>query len=74
MADPVSLAGGMGNGGSVVRLGDTVRRPVSPNDQAIRLLLDALSGRGIKVPKPLGRDEQGRGVFEWIEGEVPVAP
>jgi Phosphotransferase enzyme family len=58
----------------VVRVGDTVRRPGGANDDAVRLLLEALSGSGLEVPKPLGHDEENRGVFGWIDGEVPVPP
>jgi Ser/Thr protein kinase RdoA (MazF antagonist) len=68
------LAGGMGNRGDVVRIGDTVRRPAGEHAPAVSLLLDHLAARGFPAPVPRGRDREGRELFEWIEGDVPVPP
>jgi Ser/Thr protein kinase RdoA (MazF antagonist) len=55
----------------VVRIGDTVRRPVGPWTETVDLLLEHLHAVGFTAaPRPLGRDEQGRQVLEYIPGEV----
>jgi Phosphotransferase enzyme family len=68
------LAGGMGNRGEVLRVGDTVRRPVGEHSTAVSLLLEHLAAAGFPAPVPSGRDDEGRETFEWIEGDVPVPP
>jgi hypothetical protein len=68
------LAGGMGNRGEVLRVGDTVRRPVGDHSPAVSLLLEHLAADGFPAPVPSGRDEEGRERFGWIEGDVPVPP
>jgi Ser/Thr protein kinase RdoA (MazF antagonist) len=68
------LAGGMGNRGEVLRVSDTVRRPVSNHTSAVLLLLEHLVAKGFPAPVPTGRDEEGRETFHWIEGDVPVPP
>ena len=70
-----ALAGGMGNRGDVVRVGDTVRRPVGDHSRAVALLLDHLAAEGFPAPVQTGRDEEGgKKTFRWIEGEVSVPP
>jgi hypothetical protein len=64
----------MGNRGEVLRVGDTVRRPVGEHSPAVSLLLEHLAAGGFPAPVPSGRDEEGRETFEWIEGSVPVPP
>ena len=69
------LAGGMAHPGEVVRVGDTVRRPSSPQSPAIFALLQHLSSAGFEgAPRPLGFDERGRETLAYIDGEVPVHP
>jgi aminoglycoside phosphotransferase (APT) family kinase protein len=69
--DEIPLPGRVTNG--VVRVGDTVRRPPTANSDFVRRLLRHLAIRGFEgIPAPLGTDEQGRDVFAFIEGEVPV--
>jgi hypothetical protein len=68
------LAGGMGNRGVVLRVGDTVRRPFGDHSPAVSLLLEHLAGSGFAAPVPTGRDEEGRQTFRWIHGDVPVPP
>jgi hypothetical protein len=74
MTDAEPLAGGMGNGGAVVRVGNTVRRPLGAHSDASTLLLEGLSEIGFPAPMPLGRDDEHRGVFQWIDGAVAVPP
>lgn len=60
----------------VVRVGNTVRRPAGPWTEAVDAFLAHLHAVGFTgAPRPLGRDEQGRQVLEFLEGEVgnPVA-
>jgi hypothetical protein len=65
----------MGNQGQVVRIGDTVRRPAGEHSAAVTSLLDHLAAVGFDgAPSVLGRDEEGRDVYGWIEGDVAVPP
>ncbi|MEU7996116.1 phosphotransferase [Micromonospora sp. NPDC049060] len=58
----------------VVRVGDTVRRPVGPWTDAVDALLEHLHAVGFSgAPRPLGRDAQGRQVLEYVPGEVGAA-
>jgi hypothetical protein len=71
-ADEERLPGGVGNGGLVVRVGDTVRRPVGPQTPAVQAFLAHLAIRGFAgAPRPLGYDEQGREVLSYLPGQVP---
>ncbi|MGP3936652.1 aminoglycoside phosphotransferase family protein [Nonomuraea sp. KM88] len=54
----------------VVRVGDTVRRPVQPWTPAVHALLRHLEDAGFPyAPRVLGIDEQGREVLTYLEGE-----
>jgi Ser/Thr protein kinase RdoA (MazF antagonist) len=67
--DEEPLAGNATTG--VVRVGDTVRRPAGPWTGSVDALLEHLSEVGFTgAPRPLGRDEQGRQVLEYVPGEV----
>jgi hypothetical protein len=69
------LAGGMDNAGAVVRVGDTVRRPVKNSAAAVHALLIHLEGVGFEgAPRYLGIDEQGREVLSYIAGQAPLPP
>jgi aminoglycoside phosphotransferase (APT) family kinase protein len=58
-----------------VRVGNTVRRPVGSSRAAVRELLLHLENVGFDAaPRYLGRDEQGRDVLTWIDGEAPLPP
>ncbi len=70
----MELPGGMGNRGQVVRVGNTVRRPRGPQSTSVRRLLAHLVEHGFPAPRPLGDDDEGRDVFAWIDGDVPVPP
>ncbi|HEY9391359.1 MAG TPA: phosphotransferase, partial [Mycobacteriales bacterium] len=55
----------------VVRVGDTVRRPVGPWTDTVDALLRYLHETGFTgAPQPLGRDDQGRQVLEYVHGEI----
>jgi aminoglycoside phosphotransferase (APT) family kinase protein len=66
-----SMPGGLGNGGLVVRAGDTVRRPVGVQTPAVAALLKHLERVGFAgAPRHLGYDERGREVLTYVPGEV----
>jgi Ser/Thr protein kinase RdoA (MazF antagonist) len=59
----------------VVRIGDTVRRPVRPFTATVQAFLHHLWAQGIDfVPEPLGYDERGREVLSFVPGDVPAEP
>jgi hypothetical protein len=59
----------------VVRVGDTVRRPLKPNSPLIHALLTHLEAVGFTgAPRFLGIDAAGREVLSYIEGEVAGRP
>jgi Phosphotransferase enzyme family len=59
----------------VVRIGDTVRRPVRPFTASIQSFLAHLHTRGFTdAPVPLGYDDEGREVLSYVDGEVPEPP
>ncbi|WP_108251862.1 aminoglycoside phosphotransferase family protein [Planctomonas deserti] len=54
----------------VERVGDTVRRPRQRWTPAVHAALRHLRAAGlVEAPLPLGVDEQGREVLEWIPGD-----
>lgn len=60
---------------AVVRVGDTVRRPVTQWSGAVRALLRHLEKVGFEgAPRYLGSDEQGREVLSYMDGQVPLPP
>ncbi|MFG2004801.1 phosphotransferase enzyme family protein [Spirillospora sp. NPDC048911] len=59
----------------IVRVADTVRRPVRPFTATIQAYLAHLHQAGFSAaPRPLGFDEQGREVLSFVPGEVPREP
>lgn len=59
----------------IVRVGDTVRRPVRPFTSAIQDFLAHLHAHGFTgAPVPMGVDERGREVLSFVEGDVPMEP
>lgn len=59
----------------IVRIGDTVRRPVRPFSATIHAYLAHLHSAGFTAaPIPLGIDEQGREVLSFVSGDVPREP
>ncbi|MEU8001422.1 phosphotransferase [Catellatospora sp. NPDC049111] len=64
-----ALVGNVTSG--VVRVGDTVRRPAGPWTDGVDAFLRHLHEAGFTgAPRPLGRDEQGRQVLEYVAGEI----
>src|SRR3954451_15774768 len=69
------LAGGMGSGGAVVRVGDTVRRPVRAHTAAVGAFLEHLERVGFPgAPRVLGIDEEGREILSYVDGDVGLPP
>ena len=69
------LPGGMANRGRVVRIGDTVRRPLRDTSPATHALLRHLEAVGFDgAPRLLGVDEQDREVLGYIPGTVAIPP
>ncbi len=68
------LAGGNVSPG-LVRVGDTVRRPVGPWSASVDALLTHLERAGFDgAPRALGYDERGRQVLSYVEGQVDASP
>ena len=67
MPDPEEVPLTGGNLSTVVRVGDTVRRPTGPWTPAVHALLRHLDGWP-GAPRVLGIDEQGREVLELVPG------
>ncbi len=59
----------------IVRIGDTVRRPLRPFSLTVRAYLAHLRDAGFTgAPLPFGVDEQGREVLSFVPGDVPRNP
>lgn len=70
----VPLGGGDVTEG-VVRVGDTVRRPVGPHSPTVHRALEHLEEAGFEgAPRFLGIDEQGREILTYVPGEVAGRP
>ena len=70
MPTELPLTGGATTSG-VVRVGDTVRRPLGPNAAFVHALLRHLETVGFPgAPRLLGVDEEGREVLSYIPGAV----
>jgi hypothetical protein len=70
--DEVPLSGGRITQG-VVRIGDTVRRPVTARSAFVAELLNHLQQRGFTgAPRYLGLDDTGRDTFTYLPGRVPA--
>ena len=58
---------------SVVRVGQTVRRPPPLTGEFTHVLLEHLAAVGFDgAPRFLGTDDKGRDILSYIEGEVPM--
>jgi hypothetical protein len=65
--DEVPLRGGTLH--TVVRVGDTVRRPAGPWSPTVHALLRHIRRRGFDLaPEPLGYDDSGREILSFIPG------
>lgn len=72
--DEIPLLGGDVTEG-VVRVGDTVRRPLGPHSPLVHAVLDHLESVGFAgAPRFLGIDDHGREVLTFVEGEVAGRP
>ncbi len=59
----------------VVRMGDTVRRPMGPHSELVHRALVHLSDADVDfAPRFLGVDEKGREILSFIDGEVADRP
>jgi hypothetical protein len=59
----------------IVRIGDTVRRPLRPFSLTVQGYLAHLRDAGFTgAPLPLGVDEQGREILSFVPGETPRDP
>lgn len=68
----IPLTGGRVTPG-VVRIGDTVRRPMLGDRTLAHALLTHLEQRGFDAtPRFLGIDEEGREILSYLPGEVPA--
>ena len=69
--DELPLLGGMSTPG-VVRVGDTVRRPMGANADYVHGLLLHLEHCGFEgAPRYLGVDQKGREILSFIDGFAP---
>lgn len=69
------LVGGTANRGMVVRVADTVRRPVRPESGSTHALLRHLEDVGFPgAPRFVGHDSSGREVLSFIEGTAALPP
>lgn len=71
MDDGELLAGGNASG-AVRRVGDTVRKPWLETSPQVARYLHHLAAHGIDVPQVRGRDEQGRGVVDFVPGRMAI--
>ena len=59
----------------VVRLGDTVRRPLGDHSAQVHLVLRHLEASGFDgAPRLLGVDDRGREILTFVDGEVAGRP
>lgn len=71
MTGPESELPGGASGSRVVRVGDTVRRPLHGNSAFVHALLRHFEAVGFEgAPRFLGIDEQGREILSYVEGRV----
>lgn len=69
--DEQALIGGNASG-TVVRVGDTVRKPWLSTTKLTVAYMRALRDRGIDLPEPRGRDDRGRLVLEYVPGDLAI--
>lgn len=71
MDEEEALAGGDA-GGTVVRIGDTVRKPWTAAPPSVVSFVQHLRESGVDAPAPLGRDAEGRQVQEFVPGRLAM--
>src|SRR5690625_3448262 len=69
--DELVLSGGDAAEG-VVRVAGPVRKPGSPASAIAYAYMRALADAWVDVPAPLGRDEQGRQITEFVPGTLAM--
>jgi thiamine kinase-like enzyme len=70
--EEIPLTGGKTNLGSIVRIADTVRRPLNSNSTYVHQVLQYLKSINFDAsPRFLGIDGKGREIITFIEGDVP---
>lgn len=57
---------------AVLRVGQTVRKPWLATSEAVQAYTSALVDAGLDLPRPRGRDEQGRQVIEYVPGALAM--
>jgi Ser/Thr protein kinase RdoA (MazF antagonist) len=68
----IALKGGRVTAG-VVRVADTVRRPLGAHSPFVHAVLRHLEARGLEgVPRFLGVDAKGREILTFLPGDVPT--
>lgn len=65
------LAGGNASG-QVVRVGQTVRKAWTASTPSVLAFMAHVRATGIDVPEPLGQDEQGRQITEFVPGRLAI--
>jgi hypothetical protein len=71
----IPLTGGVANLGAVVRVGNTVRRPLHRTSAATHALLRHLEDVGFEgAPRFLGVDARGREMLSYVPGTAVVPP
>lgn len=71
-SEEIPLSGGRVTAG-VVRVGDTVKRPMSGDRSTVHALLNHLEASGFDgASRFLGVDEAGREILSFLPGEVPA--
>ncbi|WP_194763297.1 phosphotransferase [Microbacterium sp. UFMG61] len=71
MHDEEPLSGGNASG-SVTRVGATVRKSWTPATDGVHALMRHLREHGIDVAEPLGRDDEGRQIIEFVPGTLAL--
>jgi Phosphotransferase enzyme family len=66
------LSGGDVSG--VVRVGETVRRPIGPWSPAVHSLLRHFEQVGFEAPRVLGTDIAGREILSFVPGDAALSP
>lgn len=70
-SDEEALTGGNASA-RVVRIGKTVHKPWQPTTELTVAYMRALRDRGIDLPKPRGRDDEGRLVLDFVPGDLAM--
>lgn len=72
MHDDGELLAGGNTSGPVLRIGVTVRKPWTAATGGVVEFMQFLRAAGVDLPAPLGRDQAGRQVLEYVPGELAL--